>query len=117
MPVGPFAARRLESVDGEKLSRFRDRLLGERARLRRRIVSLQGREGDGGIAKSMRDSTGEISLLDNHPADIGTEVFERGKDIKLAEDAEVVLKKIDEALSRMDAGDYGGCKRCGREIE
>ncbi|MCR4403213.1 MAG: TraR/DksA C4-type zinc finger protein [Firmicutes bacterium] len=95
---------------------FLARLLEERSRLESRIGALEGRGGQGGLDTSMRDSIGEFSLYDNHPADVGSELFERAKDLKFRDDARLLLKLIDEAIERVRSGVYGTCERCGREI-
>lgn len=67
-------------------------------------------------AASMRDSVGELSTIANHPADLGTELYEREKDmaIKVHEDSE--LEKVNEALEAMTKGTYGVCDECGEDI-
>lgn len=69
-----------------------------------------------GLGTSMGDSLGELSLYDNNPGDVGTELFERSKDLALREDARLRLRAIDEALKRLEEGKYGLCEACGREI-
>ncbi|SET93627.1 RNA polymerase-binding protein DksA [Salinibacillus kushneri] len=61
-------------------------------------------------------STGELSSYDNHPADEGSELYEREKDIALNDHAEDELKNIENALKAIDEGTYGKCKECGKEI-
>ena len=65
---------------------------------------------------SLRDSTGELSATDNHPADVGTEVFERERDLAIQGTLEHELEQIHSALRRMDQGEYGACAVCGLEI-
>lgn len=98
------------------MQEYRKRLLSEQRRLKRRIEVLEGRE-DGGTRQAMSDSIGELSLYDNHPADISSELFERGKDIKLSEDARVILERVNEAIGLVDSGKYGICESCGQDIE
>ena len=43
-------------------------------------------------------------------------VFEQQRDLALRERAEQHLAEVDAALARVDAGAYGRCVRCGREI-
>ncbi|SDC74954.1 transcriptional regulator, TraR/DksA family [Paenibacillus sp. UNCCL117] len=76
---------------------------------------LESNEHDG-LEDSLREQTGELSAYDNHPADLGSEMFERGKDIALLENAERHLADINEALSRMENGQYGSCRACGQPI-
>ncbi|MGE5593526.1 MAG: TraR/DksA C4-type zinc finger protein [Betaproteobacteria bacterium] len=104
-------------MDRRTQEKFLQRLLRERVRLRHRIDILEGRGGQGGLDASMQDSIGEFSMYDNHPADVGTELFERAKDVKFRDDARVLLKLIDEAIERARSGAYGTCERCGREID
>ncbi|MCA1056789.1 TraR/DksA C4-type zinc finger protein [Rossellomorea aquimaris] len=63
-----------------------------------------------------RDNAGELSLYDNHPADMGTELYEREKDFAIDDHAKIELNKINRALQAMQEGTYGQCKECGKEI-
>lgn len=64
----------------------------------------------------IKESTGELSNYDNHPADHGTEMFEREKDIALNEHAEKELEDINAALHAIADGTYGICSKCGADI-
>lgn len=96
----------------KQIAVFRERLVREKAELERRL----GQNEHYGLAESIGEQISELSTYDNHPADIGTEMFERGKDIALNERTEFRLEDIDLALQRMDAGTYGHCEVCGKEI-
>lgn len=63
-----------------------------------------------------QESMGELSNYDNHPADHGTELFERGKDLALNGHAEKELEDINAALHAIEEGTYGLCRECGRDI-
>lgn len=65
----------------------------------------------------LSESTDELSLYDEHPADIGSEVFEREKDAGLLELYELELEKVRDALERLEQGKYGLCEMCGEPIE
>jgi DnaK suppressor protein len=65
----------------------------------------------------LSESTNELSMYDEHPADIGSEVFEREKDAGLLELYEIELEKVRDALAREEQGKYGICELCGKEIE
>lgn len=65
---------------------------------------------------SEKDSIGELSSYDNHPADLGTEQFERGKDLALHELIQKNLNAIDNALHAITEGAYGYCSKCHKEI-
>ncbi|AJS57767.1 molecular chaperone DnaK [Paenibacillus sp. IHBB 10380] len=69
-----------------------------------------------GLEESLRDQTGELSTIDNHPADVATELYNREMDISLLEHDDLQLERIDTALARMDKGVYGTCTRCNCPI-
>lgn len=69
-----------------------------------------------GLAESMRDNLNELSTIDNHPADIGSEMYEREKDIALNEHEELRLMRIEDALERIKHHEYGKCATCGAQI-
>ncbi|MBO8155579.1 MAG: TraR/DksA C4-type zinc finger protein [Bacillaceae bacterium] len=62
------------------------------------------------------ESMGELSSYDNHPADEGSALYEREKDVALNEHMEKEMKDINHALKAMDQGTYGTCETCGKEI-
>lgn len=65
---------------------------------------------------SLTEEIGELASFDNHPADLGTELYEREKNIALVARAEKELTQINEALHAIEAGTYGICKTCGMPI-
>jgi YteA family regulatory protein len=99
-------------MDPQKHAYFEDLLRRERERLEKYALGIE----ETGLDASQRDSTGELSLYDNHPADVGSEVFERAKDLALINDAELKIRAVDDALAKMISGRYGYCDLCGAEI-
>ena len=89
-----------------RLEAERDRLEGVRASL------MEGSTVDG----SQRQATAEPSLADQHPADAGTEMFEREKDYSILEQVIAELQDVEKALQRLAQGTYGVCEDCGRPI-
>ncbi|SOC40072.1 TraR/DksA C4-type zinc finger protein [Ureibacillus acetophenoni] len=65
---------------------------------------------------SLRDSIDELSTVDNHPADLGTELYEREKDMALKVHDEDELAKINTALEKIENGTYGVCEVCKKDI-
>ncbi|MDQ0215537.1 YteA family regulatory protein [Oikeobacillus pervagus] len=63
-----------------------------------------------------RESMGELSTYDNHPADEGTALYEREKDVALNEHKKLQLLNINKALEAIENGTYGKCQVCGKEI-
>lgn len=99
-------------LTSKQMNRLRKRLLEEKAAAERRMDA----NSNFGFTNSLLRETGELSAYDNHPADLGSEVFERAKDLALAENAEHHLTDVNRALSDMEAGVYGICKACGKPI-
>lgn len=97
----------------EQLKSLEQQLRGELKHFEDRLT----RNKHFGLDQSFEDSTGDLtSYDDNHPADMGTEMFEREKDSALNDLDEEHLRDIKEALSRMGNGTYGYCKECHKEI-
>lgn len=90
-----------------------------RARLQDEFTSITSRleqNENMGRSESMRDETGELSMIDNHPGDAATELYEREKDLALLEQEELHLRRVEAALAAMDKGSYGVCAACGIAI-
>lgn len=62
------------------------------------------------------DSGGELSLADQHPADAATETESRELDMTQRRMLEARLKRIGDAIGRLDQGRYGLCVVCGERI-
>ena len=91
----------------------RRRLTRERARLERILRGLQEEQGPEG---QDRGTMGELSVVDQHPADVGSETFERDKEMSILFNVEAELSDVDRALRRIGEGTYGQCEACGRAI-
>jgi len=102
----------MKAIDGSLLADLRRRLEAAAGELEARLKESGGR----GLEEEARGNTGELSMYDNHPADIASETFERGKDIALLENDELRLERIRAALRAMDDGAYGVCRTCGEPI-
>lgn len=62
------------------------------------------------------ESLSELAGADQHQADVGTETFEREKDLSILEQVEAELGDVEHALHRLDEGTYGTCEACGKPI-
>ncbi len=83
---------------------------------RRELLTEVDRLNETGLNQAQGESIGELSTYDNHPADLGSETFERSKDSALADNALVLLDRIDAALEKLEQGSYGLCEGCGKPI-
>ena len=59
----------------------------------------------------------ELSKVDQHPAELGSETFERELELTTLTIIEGELKDIDDALRRLEEGSYGICEECGKPID
>jgi RNA polymerase-binding transcription factor DksA len=91
----------------------RQRLESEKARVSGMIESLRDEIGD----TSESDQLGELAGYDQHPADQGSETFEREKDLAILERLETELAEIEAALQRIDEGTYGIDEVTGEPID
>lgn len=64
----------------------------------------------------MKESLGELSVIDNHPADIGTEVYQRSQDVAQRDRLLHKVETIDATLERFEKGEYTKCEHCGQKI-
>ncbi|MDQ2732365.1 MAG: TraR/DksA C4-type zinc finger protein [Armatimonadota bacterium] len=92
--------------------KFRPLLEQERERLMKSVHP----EGDTRLGEDSADFVGDLSDYPDHPADLGTETFERDKDAALRDNARDLLEGVENALLRMDSGSYGLCATCGKPI-
>ena len=92
-------AKRLLSEERKRLERVREGVVGEL-----------------GDPAEERTALAETSGADQHPADVGTERFEREKDLSIIAGIDAELVDVDLALKRLEADDYGTCDMCGRPI-
>ncbi len=91
------------------------RLAGERERLEALRASFD-EAGLGETRESEEASLSELSNVDQHQADVGTEMFHREVDLSILEQVEAELADVERALDRLDAGTYGTCEACGKAI-
>ncbi|MDQ1439541.1 MAG: hypothetical protein QOK43_3170 [Acidimicrobiaceae bacterium] len=66
--------------------------------------------------ESEDESLSELSSNDQHQADVGTETFNRERDLSILERVEGELADIEHAMQRLDDGSYGTCEACGKVI-
>ena len=90
---------------------MRERLLRERADLAQTVEHIRER-----LAVPQRDSGGDIALADQHPADAASETEARELDLERQTMFEARIALMDEAVTRLDRGEYGRCVICGRTI-
>jgi RNA polymerase-binding transcription factor DksA len=66
--------------------------------------------------ESTEDASAELSNVDQHPGDLGSETFEHEKNQSVLEQVTDELLQIEAAFQRLENGTYGTCQACGRPI-
>jgi len=89
----------------------RARLDAERTRLEETRRAAQDLVGG-----TTQDAVQELASYDQHPADQGSETFERERDTSVLQRVEAQLAEIDAALRRIEDGSYGTCELCGKPV-
>jgi YteA family regulatory protein len=68
------------------------------------------------VKVSLKEAFDELSSYDNHPADMGTELFEKERNIALDKHTKSEVEKIETALQAIKDETYGICQECGKKI-
>jgi DnaK suppressor protein len=91
-------------MDKRKMRSFRDRLLDRREGLVGQVqaAELYSRERD---AEATQD-----------PADMAANAYTKELLVSMSDNDRQLLNSIDEALVRIEDGDYGKCARCGEAL-
>lgn len=105
----------MEHLNNKQLKELKHMLTAEKEQLSKHFQPNDS-ENRPQTQDSLREATGELSSADNHPADIATETFERGRDQAIDETLDTELEQINAALDRMKDGTYGNCAACGKPI-
>ncbi len=96
----------------EDLESYRESLLGLQARLRGDLDQMT----DEALGRGQPESSGNLSNVPLHMADVGTENYDQEFTLSLIENEQDTLGQINDALGRIEAGSYGRCEECGELI-
>ena len=96
----------------DELETYRQSLRSIRARLRGDLEQLT----DEALHRNGPESSGNLSNMPLHMADIGTENYDQEFDLGLVENSQITLDQVYEALARVEAGTFGACAECGGPI-
>jgi RNA polymerase-binding transcription factor DksA len=91
---------------------FKEKLLQLRARLRGDVSAM----ADATLKRTRTESSGDLSSMPIHMADIGSDNFDQEFTLSLMENDEGTLELIERALERIEEGTYGSCTECGGRI-
>ncbi len=95
-----------------------DKLFYESLLLRERqsLMNTLRKMDDHGIGSPDEFSARELSSYDNHPGELGTEVFNLGMNQNLKANELYNVREIERALKKLYKGNYGVCEFCGKDI-
>src|SRR4051812_24396338 len=99
------------AIKPEDLEAYRRTLLSIQARLRGDLEQMT----DEALGQTA-DSSGNLSNVPLHMADVGTENYDQEFTLSLIENEQGTLDQINLAFKRLDAGTYGKCEECGEAI-
>ena len=91
---------------------FKVALEAMRARLRGDVATM----ADAALRKTRSESSGDLSSMPIHMADIGSDAYEQEFTLSLMATEEGTLDLVQQALGRIRARTYGTCEECGGVI-
>lgn len=100
-------------MESKKLQHYKNKLLKEKHKISNTIDAILAN----GLGTNQREEVDELSVVDNHPADMGTEMFDKEKRYALLDNEKDIINRIDNALNRIENGKYGICELCGKKID
>lgn len=92
----------------KELDKYREILMRKRAELIGDVANIED--------EALRQNSGSLSSLPQHMAEQGSDTFEQSISLDLAQVDRNLIRAIDEALKRIEAGTYGLCLRTGQRI-
>ena len=69
------------------------------------------------LKKNRKDSSGDLSNMPVHLADVSSDNYEQEFTLGLMENKGEVLSEIEHALEKMNDGTYGFCETCQKRIK
>ncbi|MBP7215719.1 MAG: TraR/DksA C4-type zinc finger protein [Candidatus Omnitrophica bacterium] len=67
---------------------------------------------DDNLKKSQKEASGDISGYTYHMADVATDTYDREFSLGLASNEREALYELDDALKKIDDGNFGICEEC-----
>ena len=99
-------------MDKDKLKYFKNKLIQEKNDTIDTLNSMKSNNPN----ESMPKYFDELSMYDNHPADLGTEMFMAEQAMNLENVEKLRLNEIEDSLEKIEKGTYGECDICGDKI-
>lgn len=106
-PSGGLLGKRNERILDRFMRSQKEKLL----QLREKVTQSRARDNKGSFLERT-----EVSRLGIHPADAGSDAYDRDFALNLLSHAQDGLYEIDQALQRIESGTYGICEMSGKPI-
>ncbi|MEN6383723.1 MAG: TraR/DksA C4-type zinc finger protein [Phycisphaerales bacterium] len=101
-----------EYLTDEEIEHFRELLQDKRKEILGDVTHIE----DEALKKSRLESSGDLSSMPIHMADIGTDNYEQEFSLNLLDSERKILHEIELALVRMEEETYGICEITSRGI-
>jgi RNA polymerase-binding protein DksA len=92
----------------EEIEQFKQLLLQKRREILGNVVSMEN--------DTLRKENTDLSHMPLHMGDMGSDTFEVENSLNLVDSERKMLAEIDQALGRIEAGNFGLCLGCGKPI-
>lgn len=96
----------------DEVESFRHQLQNLSARLRGDLEQMT----DEALRRNGAESSGNLSNVPLHMADVGTENYDQEFTLGLIENEQLTLEQIQDAMIRINSGSYGKCVECEEMI-
>ncbi len=100
-------------MNKKRLEYFKRKLIDEKKKIIKTLNNMDNMEE----YAQMDNYYNELSHYDNHPADVGTEVFMREQDEGFKINLKDTIQEIQDSLIGINKGNYGTCNVCSKEID
>jgi len=110
--TGKSSEKNSKKLSAADLETYKNRLFALRARIRGDVSKMT----EGALSQSRSEASGDLSIMPQHMADIGSDSFEQEQTLSFIQSDNTTLGQIEEALTRIKAGTYGTCESCGKTI-
>ncbi len=97
-------------MDKKKLEQYKKLLITQKDQINGDIKKMTDSNGANG------KDAGDVSAHAFHIADVATDMYDREFNLGLASNDRQVLLRIDDALKRIEEGEYGTCSDCKKPI-
>ncbi|MCE5215808.1 TraR/DksA family transcriptional regulator [bacterium] len=94
------------------MTKFKERLEEERTKLRAELQRIDDRTA----GRDRLNSDVASEDFDEPGGDAAQETLERSQSMAIGESLRGMLDNVENALKKIDAGSYGVCDSCGKEI-